>query len=267
MHDPLVVAFEIRAPWLVRSGLPATGSRGDGVRWRIRLHHDCGPWCAGEPPHRTGAFPWWKPGSYGSFWRLAGRDYYWPPLITVWHREPGGRDSGEVCEHTRRVWDDANRRWLWKAQRRWRWHVHHWHIQVPPLQEARRWLLTRCAWCGGKSRKGDKVNFALSWHERRGHWWQGEPELFHHDCIDVHRAHHTCLCERPAGLNHMGYGTCSACGKFRPWAEGGYQPDEADRLLAAIPAGGRITPDIRPMVEEAWQLRKQRKQREDQDQP
>lgn len=173
MHDPMTVAFEIRRPWPSRSSLPAAGS-GD-VRWRIRLHHshhdDCAPnGCTGNP------FPWWKPRSYSSFWRLAGRDFYWPPMVTVWHVEPGGADGLSVCGYRRDA--DGKKRYT-KA---WHWHVHHWRLRFPPLQHLRRWLLTRCAGCGGKSRKGRMVNVSLSWDGPRGHWWQGEPGLYHVEC-------------------------------------------------------------------------------------
>lgn len=64
MHDPLTVAFEIRRPWPEHSSLPAAGDK--AARWRIRLHHDCGTWCADDPAHRDGAFPWWQ-GERGLF--------------------------------------------------------------------------------------------------------------------------------------------------------------------------------------------------------
>jgi len=247
VHDPDVVAHEIRRPWPQRSSLPATGCH-DGVRWRVRLHHDCGPWCADDPPHRTGAFPWWKPSSYMSHTRLAGRDFYWPPLVVVWHREPGGRDALSVC---RRRWQRPDG--TWRFSRSWRWHVWHWRLQFPPLQALRRWALTRCAWCGGPSRKGDVVNFSGSWGGPRGHWWQGEPGLFHRDCIEVDRAHRTCMCVTPGRLDHGDYGTCSVCGKFRPWAQGGYRPTQAERLLAQVPAGTRPDADTARRVAALWE--------------
>lgn len=114
-----LVAFTIRRPWPKRASLPATGFRNDGVRWRIRLYHHHAPMCAEDPPHKSGPFPWWRPSSYMSHWRLAGRDYYWPPLIVVWHRDPVGRYSPSC------------------RTRRMRWHLHHWRIQCPPLQKWR----------------------------------------------------------------------------------------------------------------------------------
>lgn len=190
MHDPLVVAFEIKRPWRTRAGL-------SGFRYR-------------------------------------------PAVITVWHREPGGRDSGDVCRYSGH----------------WRLHVHHWRIQVRPLQDLRRSLLTRCAWCGGRSRKGDPVNISHQWDGPRGRWWKGEPGLFHHDCSAVQIAHAKCFCTVPV-LRHGDYGQCEVCGGHRAWHQ---EPDEADRLLAALPKGSRITPDVRPAVEAAWAERRKRKE-------
>lgn len=174
MHDPMVVVFQVPRPWPRRSGLPAAG--GD-VRWRIRLSHSHGIWCANDPPHRSGPFPWWKPGSYGKFWRLAGRDFYWPPVVVVWHNEPGGRDALTVCR--RRYQDEHGK---WQLSTSWKWHVHHWSLQFPPLQQLRRRLLTRCAKCGGRPVKGHPVNVSRSWDGPRGRWWQGEPGLYHGEC-------------------------------------------------------------------------------------
>lgn len=148
MHDPLVVAFEIRRPWPERAS-PSPNP----VRW-----------------------PLWSP-----FWCVAGRGLYWPPLVTVWHHEPGGRDSGEVCRHIVRYRDDHGE-WRVKIRHGWRAHVHHWRIQIHPLQVLRRRLLTRCAHCGGRSTKTNQVNVAAGWYTRETPWWCGEAELYHRDC-------------------------------------------------------------------------------------
>jgi len=186
MHDPLVVAFEIRRPW----------------------------------PKRIGG------------------DVYWPAMVTVWHREPGGRDSGEVCKHHVRT-QNARGEWTSKANGWWRLHVHHWKIQMPPLQKLRRRLLTRCAWCGGKSRKGDSVNFSHSWDGLRSRWWQGERGLYHADCSYIFSAHGTCLCENPL-TEQQGYGPCARCGHYRTF---GRTEETLTRMreLAQIPEGARGT--------------------------
>ncbi|MBP2583035.1 hypothetical protein J3A78_003513 [Streptomyces sp. PvR006] len=232
MHDPLTVAFEIRRPWPQPSPLPSTSDA--SARWRIRLHHDCGTWCADEPPHREGARPWWKPSSYSPFWRLNGRDYYWPSWVTVWHREPKGHDGLSVCG--RRV---QRRDGTWRFARSWRWHVHHYKIQLCFYQNLRRRLLTRCSWCGGRSVKGDQVNVSHSWDGPRGRWWQGEKGLFHGDCSSVSCAHSTCVCEAPE-LGGRTYGKCAACALFRPFGISAAALAH-NRDLQAVPRGGRRT--------------------------
>ncbi|MET8826118.1 hypothetical protein ABZX40_13680 [Streptomyces sp. NPDC004610] len=230
MHDPLTVAFEIRRPWPQRSPLPAAGHA--SVRWRIRLHHDCVSACQDDPPHRDGAFPWWRPSSYSAFSRLNGRDYYWPSLITVWHREPGGRDGLSECGKRVQRSDGT-----WRFSRAWRWHVHHWKIQFRPYQNRRRRLLTRCAWCGGRDRKGDAVNFSHQWNGPRARWWQGERGLFHHGCSSIERAHSTCVCVRPV-LDSDTYGRCARCDLFRPFGFTDANLARA-RELQTVPRGGR----------------------------
>lgn len=160
--------------------------------------------------------------------RLTGRRY-WPELVTVWHREPGGNDSGTVCRH----YDRATGRVL----NGWRWHVWHWRVQLHPLQALRRRLLTRCTWCDGRSRKGDPVNHSHSWDGPRGRWWRGEPGLYHSDCSAYVSAHATCTCETPV-LDGGSYGRCAVCGKYRAF---GMTPGRVGiaRILAAVPPGQR----------------------------
>lgn len=138
--------------------------------------------------------------------------------LEVWHREPGGQDSGAVC-----------------PPGRWKWHLHHWRLNSIPLKMLRRRLLTRCAWCGGRSRKGDAVNFAHGWRTDRAPWWRGETHLFHMDCSSVEAAHRMCLCDRPE-VGPAGHGTCSACGRhYSTWRV----PTDLDRAMAALPKGSR----------------------------
>ena len=194
MHDPLVVAFEIKRPW----------------------------------PHRYKART------------INGREipasHYWPALVRVWHREPGGHDSGEICKHYHR-YQDSDGKWQYKFHHGWKLHLHHWHVQIPPLQHLRRRLLTRCAWCGGRSRKGDAVNVSHSWDGPRGHWWQGEPGLYHHDCSAIDHAHGSCICDHPV-LEHDGYGRCARCNNQRSYGMTAENLARA-RELKAIPAGAR----------------------------
>lgn len=205
MHDPLVVAFVIRRPWPYKTKSPYPG------RWRIGYSH----------------------------WNLAGRGFYFPSAVTVWHREPGGHDSGEVCKQHSRV-QDAEGNWQWKFHHGWRFHITHWKIQVHALQRLRRRLLTRCIWCGGPSRKGDQVDVSHSWDGPRARWWQGERGLYHRDCSSISRAHASCTCEDPI-TDQEGYGTCARCARYRGW---GTAPEVIARRreLQAIPVGKRATP-------------------------
>lgn len=60
--------------------------------------------------------------------------------------------------------------WILRESRPWwkhpRWHIHHWKIQVPQWQLARRWLFDRCAKCGGRFKWGQSAI---------GHQWDPPP--------------------------------------------------------------------------------------------
>jgi hypothetical protein len=185
MHDPMVVAFEIRRPWPRRSS-------GSGRR-------------------------------------------YWPSLVTVWHVEPGGRDSGDVCPHYRTIRrPDGKKRTV--VLHGWRWHVHHWRIQIHPLQALRRRALTRCTWCGGRSQRTDLVNTSHG-SGRRASWWRGEQGLYHSDCSSIATAHAVCICHHPV-LIDGGYGRCARCNKTRAFGVTAGQL-ERTRILAEVPKGAR----------------------------
>lgn len=159
----------------------------------------------------------WK--ADGAFWIMAGRGLYWPSFITVWHRDPSGYDH-TTCD-----------------RKRWALHVHHWRIQVRPLQTLRRRLLTRCAWCQGRDRKGDPVNISHAWERAGGHWWRGESGVFHKECSSIERAHANCTCEHPV-IVAAGRGRCSRCMRHR--FHGATEEQLARmRELARIPHGER----------------------------
>lgn len=237
MHDPNVVAFNIRRPWPKREKM--YDAKPGRPRWKIRYRHDE---CHADCTHgdRT-LFPWWRPSSYRVFWTLAGRGFYWPSLITVWHVEPNNRDSGEVCKHFRQTPTNPTR--PTRPSSAWKWHVHHWRVQIHPLQALRRWALTRCEWCHGRSTKHDRVSISHQWDHESTPWWRGEKGLFHYDCSSIENAHRACLCPTPNAKHTLGgspYGKCARCGKYRAWRT---TQLELQRALAAIPQGQR-DPDI-----------------------
>jgi len=201
MHDPMVVAIEVRRPWPKVRKLTK--------RRPLRLR--------------------------GAFWQLGSVELYWPGLITVWHIEPGDADAGTVCKPSA-----------------WKRHVHHWQLQVHPWQHFRRWAFTRCAWCGGRSRRGDYVNVGEGWGStsKPRRWWQSEVGLCHSDCSSIKRAHATCTCSLAEGgpwLNGRNslepWGRCDTCGGFRITQHGTEAAIETraitTELLKQIPQGSR----------------------------
>lgn len=74
MHDPLVIAHEIRRPWpKINVRRPGPGSP-QGPRW-------------------------------SAFWYIGAKELYFPPLVTVWHVEPDEQDAFTVCPR------DGNWKW------------------------------------------------------------------------------------------------------------------------------------------------------------
>lgn len=75
--------------------------------------------------------------------------------------------------------------WIMRAEQRWwqhpRWHVHHWKIQIHPLQSFKRWAFSRCEKCGGRFRWGESA-VSNSWHGTGPRWFQSEPGISHCDC-------------------------------------------------------------------------------------
>jgi hypothetical protein len=194
MHDPDVVAFEIKRPWRKRP--KPFGPNGE---------------------------------------RLKG---YRPALITVWHQDPGGYDCFDVC----------------KRDSHWRWHFWHWHIQIIPLGTLRRWALTRCEWCGGRSTKTNPVNVSHQWDREPGPWWRGEHGLYHRDCSSVERAHNTCLCDVP-DPEYGDWGKCKTCNKFHAWSK---EPEDllAERVIVAFTKPGEaMSPKVSEAVHRLWKIR------------
>lgn len=166
MHSPEVLVFSIRSPFpsmrrKVKEGNP---------RWRS--------------PFRRRGFKF----RFSPFMTLAGYEFYFQDWVMVWHYEPGGRDALTVCRDRYK-----NKKGEWKYTNGWKWHFWHWKITPSLLYKWRRYLFTRCAECGGPSRKGNVVNVS------NGGWdggpkvplWCGEVHLFHSECLSkLNKRHH-----------------------------------------------------------------------------
>lgn len=149
MHDPKVVAHEIRRPW------PRISRRNiKGPRWQIRY------------PRAK----WWdfRPRTLMAFMHIAGHEIYFPAMVTIWHNEPHEHDALTVC----------------KRGSHWKWHIHHWSIQVHLLQKIKRFLFERCELCGNRYPWG-YAPVAHQWHQKPARWWHVEKRAYHHECSSL----------------------------------------------------------------------------------
>lgn len=174
MHDPMVVAWEIPSPIPHRKRW--RDAHYSGRRWGFTRMRRTNAECLGEPVYR-----WWRPA--GWTFAVAGRVFGLGRLATIWHVEPKGRDSGEVCKHWRTKGGEH------VVDGRWRWHVWHWHLQIPFLQGWRARLFDRCAECG---RKGSP-NVSHQWDGPGVGWrkWRSRPGLYHGECSNLVSARRT----------------------------------------------------------------------------
>ena len=174
MHDPMVVVCDIVLPIPVRKWLATRGPR-----WCVKRMRRSNPENLGEP-----VYPWWRPAGWETV--IAGTRIGLYQLGTIWHNEPRGADSGDICKNFDRLPDGR----IGRSLNAWRWHVHHWSIQIHPLQTVRRWLFDRCAECGHRFPFGySPVTF--SWDPQRPPWWKFlEPhgQLLHARCASLRSA-------------------------------------------------------------------------------
>lgn len=84
----------------------------------------------------------------GGFVTVFRRRFWFEPVVTVWHREPGDRKVHAVCGSSPAGW----RRVVWGAR-----HVRHLKLQVHLLQHLHRWLFVRCGGCGKRFRSKEGV--------------------------------------------------------------------------------------------------------------
>ena len=145
--------------------------------------------CAGRGYH---FIPWQRRVMFNlAFFRWGDREWYLPSVVTLWHKDPELRGDDDSCrrpyaKREREAYADRRRvaQWFWRKCSHhygW-WHVRHYHWQVGPAQNARRWAFTRCATCGERFRFGE-APVSSSWDSiPREHWWSGESGMRHMDC-------------------------------------------------------------------------------------
>lgn len=167
MHDPMVVAHEIRRPWPERSGF---GDR--DRRWKVTIYRKHGIDHEGWNPRR-----WWLPSHWSPFVMAFGRSYWFPPLITVWHVEPNDRDALTVCRH--RVVDGDGE--FVRYSGAWKWHVWHWRLQYHFGQKLKRFLFERCIECHKRFPWGYSP-VSGSWDGPRARWFRRNELAYHFPC-------------------------------------------------------------------------------------
>jgi hypothetical protein len=169
MHSPEVLAWSVYRPWPT---IRKQSHRANAPKWQLPIRK------------RKGG------GFYMShFGYFNGYELYWPSAIDVWHMEPGGADALTICRDRKK-----DKHGNWKFTHGWKWHFWHYKVSWSFIYGWRRYLLTRCAECGGPSRKGHMVNVS------NGGWdggpkvpiWCGEVHLFHSECLSrVNKQYHT----------------------------------------------------------------------------
>lgn len=167
MHSPEALAFSIRSPFpSMRRKV-----RDDQPQWKSPIRHVRGLKFRVSP-----------------FMTLAGYEYYFDSWVDVWHMEPGGADSGTICK-TKWYKDRQGRD---RAKQTWRWHFWHYKVSWSLIYKWRRYLFTRCAECGGPSRKGHMVNHSdAGWYGGpKVPIWCGEVHLYHSECLSKKNKRH-----------------------------------------------------------------------------
>jgi len=140
MHDPLTLAFQIKAPWKDRWGRPSL----------IDIWH--------KDPERDGSddsCDWSGFHRPLNVYEKALRHAIWD-AESVFGNEPfygaelgsslaRGHDAFRAIQEARREW--AHRHGFRIHPR---WHVHHWRIRVWPVIHGYRFLFLRCSLCHGR---------------------------------------------------------------------------------------------------------------------
>lgn len=90
-------------------------------------------------------------------------------------------DSPQACAEFYAIVHRATLRLHRPKYRHPRWHVHHWRLQIHPLQAVKRWLFSRCAGCGARFTYGYAPT-TLSWDGTGPQWFRGESDVYHSAC-------------------------------------------------------------------------------------
>lgn len=172
MHDPSTVAHEIKSPFQDKpSKLFPKGYRHSLVTiWHVDPERDgtddsCGWFIRGR--HLSVAD---KALAHSLIENEHDNVRYWFPDCD--HEEAISRIKGLFAALRR-----EERPW-WRHPK---WHFWHWHFQVHPWQQFRRWAFSRCAGCGKRFTYGYSP-VGHQWDPPKPKWFRSEVGIYHHEC-------------------------------------------------------------------------------------
>ena len=219
MHDPMTVAFDIRAPWKRRGYRPTLvtvwhvdpcrdGSddscgwsyvkAGNALREQVRkLGQDEQSFINGKHGYAMQpaelVFEVWQTIGARIFKRSrrGGRGLTHRELVYVLNlaNNPGDNlrySCGDATtkEGMGNLFVTVLRCYLTFHRKWWqhpRWHVHHWRIQIPAIQALKRWAFSKCAGCGGRFTFG-YCPTSHNWDSTGPLWFRSETGMFHSEC-------------------------------------------------------------------------------------
>lgn len=86
---------------------------------------------------------------------------------------------GIVCGVARNIL--TNRRPWYRHPK---WHFWHWRLQIPAIQDLKRWLFSRCAGCGKRFKFGYSP-VTHQWNGTGPRWFRREAGVYHDQCADA----------------------------------------------------------------------------------
>ncbi len=173
VHDPMTVVFQIRYPW--------PWPRQNWGRERAPRETVVTIWHVDPETDGTNDSCDWFGRRLSPAERVEAHDL-WTNAVDNLRSYLEGMHEADRAMLLEAQWRHARR--FYRPRPWWRhprWHVHHWQVQVHPIQALQRWLFSRCAACGQRFSWGySPVSF--SWGGDGPRWFRGERGVYHHDC-------------------------------------------------------------------------------------
>lgn len=178
MYDPNTVAFELKIPlpWRRRRAGPFKGEM--EWWWFLTIWH-----VDPEADGSDDSCGWFHPPLTAKEAKLA-KDLVENPHDNLQHWFPDF-DKESAISRIARIFEILRRfdRPWWKHPR---WHFWHWRIQVHPIQDFKRWMWGRCAYCS-RSFPWGYAPVSTQWGGGGPRWFKSEEKIYHHECYDARR--------------------------------------------------------------------------------